>query len=408
MELKSLESAATEVVDILRQGGYAAYFAGGWVRDFLLGIASDDIDVATSAQVSDIKRLFPKNIPVGVHFGIIVVIHKGFHFEVATFRKDLTYSDGRRPDGFISTDAEEDAQRRDFTINGLFYDPFNQQVIDYVGGQRDIVHKVIRAIGHPYDRFKEDRLRMIRAVRYAVRLNFDIEFETKEAIKKSAHELMNSVSVERVWQEFHKMHKFSCLAKGLLLMDDLSLLKQIFFDKELTAKQALNGWEGHDLPPVILILSLYPDSDEISIASLLDRLKVSNEERRLADFWIKARDLLQHSVEQQKEIEPYEWLFLYAHRYGDECVSIYLNKHSSSTKHLLLSFHKKQKKELEEALDRFMKKETVLQAKDLMTEGVLPGLKMGSILKLADRLSVNLGIHDKEELIKWLKNNNLI
>lgn len=171
----SMLQFATSVVQRLVDAGFTAYFAGGWVRDFLMQRPSDDIDIATSATVDEVQALFPKTVPVGVAFGILLVIEGGHPFEVATFRKDRGYTDGRRPTGIDPATPEEDAKRRDFTINGMFYDPLKKQLFDYVGGQQDIKNKLIRAIGNPHDRFLEDRLRMMRAVRYATRFDFPIE-----------------------------------------------------------------------------------------------------------------------------------------------------------------------------------------------------------------------------------------
>src|SRR6185437_5720237 len=163
---------ATHIVKRLVEAGHLAYFAGGWVRDFLLNHPSDDIDIATSASVEEIQALFPKTIPVGIAFGIVIVVEKGHQFEVATFRKDRGYVDGRRPTGIDPASPEEDAQRRDFTLNGMFYDPLQKKVLDFVSGQEDLKKGIIRAIGNPHERFLEDRLRMMRAVRYGTRFGF--------------------------------------------------------------------------------------------------------------------------------------------------------------------------------------------------------------------------------------------
>lgn len=173
---------ATSVVKRLVDAGHIAYFAGGWVRDFLMKHPSDDIDIATSASVEQIQSLFPKTIPVGIAFGIVIVVEQGHQFEVATFRKESGYLDGRRPTNIEPASPEEDSQRRDFTINGMFWDPLQEKLYDYVEGQTDLKKGIIRAIGDPHQRFLEDRLRMIRAARYATRFHFPIEIETRQAI----------------------------------------------------------------------------------------------------------------------------------------------------------------------------------------------------------------------------------
>jgi len=200
---------AAAIVKKLQEAGYIAYFAGGWVRDFILQKPSDDIDIASSATVEEIQRLFPKTIPVGVAFGIVIVVQDGHQFEIASFRKDRGYVDGRRPVGIDPATPEEDAQRRDFTINGMFYDPVQDKIFDFVDGIKDLKKGIIRAIGDPKARFTEDRLRMMRAVRYSTRFNFPIESDTLQAILSQAETLLPSVAMERIWQEFKKMSQFS-------------------------------------------------------------------------------------------------------------------------------------------------------------------------------------------------------
>lgn len=186
------------IVDTLIEHGFSAYYAGGWVRDFLLQRDSDDIDIATSAPPEAIQKLFPHTVPIGIAFGIVLVIVEGHQYEVATFRQDIEYKDGRRPAAIAFSSAEEDAKRRDFTINGMFYDPIEQKVLDFVEGIADLEAKIIRAIGDPHERIREDRLRMIRAARLACRFHFTIEENTKAAIRAHAKELFPAVAIERI------------------------------------------------------------------------------------------------------------------------------------------------------------------------------------------------------------------
>src|SRR3954471_7154893 len=166
---------ALAVVRRLREAGHVAYFAGGCVRDELLGLHPTDYDVATDAPPPRVRELFQNTQAVGAAFGVILVHHRRSVIEVATFRADLEYRDGRRPEGVRFTTAEEDAKRRDFTINGLFLDPVENKIIDYVGGQEDLKAKRLRAIGDPNERFAEDHLRLLRAIRFAARFNLTIE-----------------------------------------------------------------------------------------------------------------------------------------------------------------------------------------------------------------------------------------
>ena len=169
MELNA-ETVATRVVERLRAQGHEALFVGGWVRDRLLGRRIEGpADVATSARPEEVRRLFPRTVAVGEQFGVVIVVENGVHVEVATFRADAEYEDGRHPTAVRFTSAEEDARRRDFTINGMFLDPRTGEVLDFVGGRDDLERRVVRAIGDPRERFTEDKLRMIRAIRFAER-----------------------------------------------------------------------------------------------------------------------------------------------------------------------------------------------------------------------------------------------
>jgi poly(A) polymerase len=195
---------ALAVARRLREAGHVAYFAGGCVRDTLLGLQPKDYDVATDAPPQRVRDLFRNSQAVGAAFGVILVRHGGSQIEVATFRSDGAYEDGRRPTEVRFTTAEEDAKRRDFTINGLFYDPVEDRVIDYVGGREDLENKVLRAIGDPNDRFAEDHLRLLRAVRFAARFDLTIEPRTDEAIARNAPHLVR-ISPERIADELRAM-----------------------------------------------------------------------------------------------------------------------------------------------------------------------------------------------------------
>jgi poly(A) polymerase len=201
---KSSRDDALAVARRLREAGHVAYFAGGCVRDTLLGLQPKDYDVATDAPPQRVRDLFRNSQAVGAAFGVILVRHGGSQIEVATFRSDGAYEDGRRPSEVRFTTAEEDAKRRDFTINGLFYDPVEDRVIDYVGGREDLENKVLRAIGDPNDRFAEDHLRLLRAVRFAARFDLAIEPRTDEAIARNATHLVR-ISPERIADELRAM-----------------------------------------------------------------------------------------------------------------------------------------------------------------------------------------------------------
>src|SRR6184192_3023117 len=186
MRSSPMEEAARKVVARLREDGHIAYFAGGCVRDMVRGLAPKDYDIATDARPEVVQRIFPRTYAVGAHFGVIIVLENDFQFEVATFRSDEAYIDGRHPSAVHFSSPEEDAKRRDFTINGMFYDPVAEEVIDFVGGRADIAAKLVRAIGDAAQRFAEDRLRMLRAVRFATVLGYKIDSQTWEALVANA------------------------------------------------------------------------------------------------------------------------------------------------------------------------------------------------------------------------------
>jgi len=200
----SPRETASKIAERLQAAGFAAFWVGGCVRDFLLGREPQDFDIATDAKPEQVEKLFRKTIPVGKKFGVIIVVEGGQQFQVATFRAEADYQDGRRPEKVIFANAGADASRRDFTVNGLFYDPLTQKIHDWVGGEKDLRAKIIRTIGAPAERFGEDHLRMLRAVRFAAQLNFEIEPETFAAIKSLAPKI-KLISAERVRDELIKM-----------------------------------------------------------------------------------------------------------------------------------------------------------------------------------------------------------
>ena len=215
--------SAKKLARLLTESGHTAYFAGGCVRDKLLGHEPKDYDIASSATPSEVLKLFPKSNEVGAHFGVVIVKHDGEHVEIATFRTDGSYKDGRRPDSVTFSTPEEDAQRRDFTVNGLFEDPETHQVIDHVNGLPDLESRTLRAIGNPAHRFQEDALRLLRAVRFSTTLGFSVESETLGAIKENAH-LLRKISPERIRDEFSKIITHPNRRCGLELLVDTGLI----------------------------------------------------------------------------------------------------------------------------------------------------------------------------------------
>ncbi len=221
------EAVARRIVERLQQAGHIAVWAGGCVRDRLLGRPSSDIDVATNARPEQVRALFPAGKEIGRAFGVVLVREGGHDFEVATFRRDEGYSDGRHPDRVEFADLRADAARRDFTINGMFYDPVAGRVIDLVGGEEDLRRSRIRAIGDPGARFAEDHLRMLRAVRFASVLEFELEAGTRDAIRRESPAIRR-IAVERVREELDRLFTESPRpGRGLRLLLETGLLKEI-------------------------------------------------------------------------------------------------------------------------------------------------------------------------------------
>jgi len=221
-----MRTTATEIVRRLQHAGFSAYWVGGCVRDSLLGREPGDYDIATAARAEEIEKLFPHTIPVGRQFGVVIVVVDGNPFQVATFRAESDYADGRRPSQVSFGDPRADALRRDFTVNGLFFDPLTKTTHDWVGGEADLRSRVIRTIGVPEERFSEDHLRLLRAVRFAAQLNFEIEPVTFTAIKQLAARI-EIISAERLRDELLKLFTPGCAERGLQLLHASGLLKHV-------------------------------------------------------------------------------------------------------------------------------------------------------------------------------------
>lgn len=262
----NLKSNALLISERLAEAGYIAYWAGGCVRDTLLGIEPRDIDIATTATPDEILELFPKALAVGKKFGVIVVRRGDYNYDIATFRREGGYRDGRHPEQIEYTTPENDAKRRDFTVNGLFYDPKGNSTIDFVDGRKDIERGVIRAIGDPYDRFREDHLRMMRAIRFAATLDFKIEEETFNAIASEA-DSVKLISPERIRGELDKILLGAGMAgKAIGELHRSGLLKAIIPE--------LGDTIGQEQPP-----QFHPEGDVFTHTCMM--LDAMPEERSL-------------------------------------------------------------------------------------------------------------------------------
>jgi poly(A) polymerase len=254
---------ATEIVRRLRDAGFEAYFVGGCVRDMVLGLEPSDYDIATSARPEEVMRLFPRTEPIGARFGVVLVIHRGQPFEVATFRSDDAYLDGRRPTGVVFTDAREDVLRRDFTINGLLFDPLEDRVIDYVGGRQDLEARIVRAIGDARERFAEDKLRVLRAVRFGARFGYRIDPATWEAVCLMAPEI-GRVSMERIRDELVRILIEGRPADGVRLLEESGLAREI-----------LPGWSWTEELERALGAMHLPVAADFATAVLLHRCPIA-------------------------------------------------------------------------------------------------------------------------------------
>ncbi len=290
------KEAAIAIVKRLRAHGHQALLAGGCVRDTLLGHEPKDYDVATDAQPAEVIRLFRRTQQVGVQFGVVIVNQRGHWVEVATFRSDLGYEDGRHPTDVVFSTPQEDAARRDFTINGMFYDPVEQCVIDYVGGQEDLSRRIIRAIGDPAQRIAEDHLRMLRAIRFASRLRFEIDSATYEAIRKHAPRI-SEVSAERIREELELILRDPNRSWGFRQTWQAGLLAHLW-------PQA--SWSHEQVERAAAVLTALPDEISLGLAlaamlherdvGRLDRicrhLACSNEVRNAVVWLIRRKDVL--------------------------------------------------------------------------------------------------------------------
>lgn len=383
-------NAAQEICKTLSDMGYTAYFAGGWVRDLLRGAETDEIDIATSAPPTVIQEIFPKTIPVGIAFGVVIVVNEGINFEVTTFRSDHPYLDGRHPEGVDFSTAEKDAQRRDFTINGMFYDPLTKSILDYVNGRQDLQNGMIRAIGTPQERFAEDRLRMIRAVRFASRLGFHIEQKTAEAIVIYAATLFPSVSMERVWQELCKMAQYPHFDKAILMLHQLGLLPIIFPQLKETSLAEIEHRVGSfiyfppNTPTMAYLLELFPKASLDEKLQLCTYLKTSLREQKLVEFFTSSETFFHR---ESKEL--YEWAHFYSHPLSTLFIGVTAAKILTAERPHFLEEQNKRYKQLEEQIERIKNNRPLLSAADLAQAGISPGKLMGILLKEGERLAIN-------------------
>lgn len=400
---------ARYIVETLSNAGFIAYYAGGWVRDMLLGHPSDDIDIATNASPATIQTLFARTVPIGIAFGIVLVLIDEHEYEVATFRSDIDYKDGRRPSRVEFTTAEEDAKRRDFTINGMFYDPIKGEVLDFVSGKQDLEEKVIRAIGNPHERIKEDRLRMIRAIRLSCRFHFKIDPPTAQAIRDHAGELFPAVAIERVVQELEKGLRFAKLRTMLLRLHEFHLLPAIFPTlKETPLDEIERRLEPvkhfpYNAPLIAFLLELFPPLSLPQQIDLCKSLKLSNIDQQFTTFLYHAKNLAAIEQNNDRPIEVIEWAYFYANHFSAMSLQIIAAHLDEKHRKAFFQNHDERIYLLQQSLERIRAHDPLVKSNDLIAAGITPGKSMGELLKEAERIAINEQLNDKMLIIERLK-----
>ena len=295
----------------------------------------------------------------------------------------------------------------------MFYDPLKKQLFDYVGGQQDIKNRLVRAIGNPHDRFLEDRLRMMRAVRYATRFDFPIEPNTVQAILDHASTLLPSVAMERVWQEFKKMAQFAHFNRGLVMLQELLVLPAIFPElKDLTPEEIQKRTEAiphfpKHTPAIAELLELFPDTSLTGLLELCEKLKLSRQEQDFVRFYHHAKELLHMPPAWQSQLELIEWARFYAEASAPTCIEIFAARYPKEKKEHFLHEHRARRGRLKKAIERLETNQPVVRAEHLIQAGIAPGKKMGVLLKEAERIAVNEFLESPGPVIDKLKLSSL-
>lgn len=432
----SAREKAISVVQRLRGEGYEAYLAGGCVRDMLLHRPPQDFDIATSARPEDLQRIFPHTVPVGAQFGVVLVLLQDEAFEVASFRYDGPYLDGRRPAEVRYGSLQEDIQRRDFTINGMMYDPVDDRVIDLVDGRRDLERRVIRAIGDPRLRFQEDRLRMIRAVRFAASLNFAVEAETFDAIRQSAPSIAR-IAWERIGDEVTRLLTEGGARRGFELLDESGLLAVL-----LPEISALKGTpqspdyhpEGDVFQHTMLLLGhldsaasetlaygcllhdvakpvcLRREGQRITFYGHTERGAMMAEEilkrlKRSRSVWEQVaylvRNHLRHVQAPQMRLST---LKRFLRQEGVEEL-LELTRIDALSSNGDLRYYRFCKERLVELKDEEIRPEPLLRGGDLIALGLKPGPIFTDILRQAEDAQLGGELQSREEALQWLQRN---
>src|SRR5213596_295517 len=439
MKPSSMGEAARKVAARLREDSYIAYFAGGCVRDIVRRQITKDFDIATDARPEVVQRLFSRTHAVGAHFGVILVLENNFQFEVATFRSDDAYIDGRHPSAVRFSSPEEDAKRRDFTINGMFYDPVAEKVIDFVAGCADIAAKLLRAIGDPAQRFAEDRLRMLRAVRLATVLDYKFDKQTWDALLANAASI-NQISAERIRDELMRIFLSPSRTRGWDLLDSSGLMRAI-----LPEIEAMKGCkqpeqfhpEGDVFEHTRLMLQFLTEKVSVPlvfsvllhdvakpVTATIDetgRIRFSAHDRIGAEMTEKIMRRLRFSgaeIEATVEMVRQHMVFkdvpkmrvaklrrfMARPTFGDE---LELHRVDYQGSHRMLDNYKFLLRKREEFANEPIIPPPLLRGDDLIALGLKPGPKFGEILEALETRQLEGGLRTADEAFEWVKKRYL-
>ena len=430
-----MEKTAREIAKRLRDRGHVAYFAGGCVRDMVRGLAPKDFDIATDATPDVVQKIFPHTYAVGAHFGVVVVVDSGLNFEVATFRSDGTYLDHRHPVDVRFSSPEEDARRRDFTINGMFFDPAKNEVIDFVGGRADIDAKIVRAIGQPRARFEEDRLRMLRAIRFATVLDYRIDNETWKALVENAPAI-NEISAERIRDELLKIFLAANRVRGWELLDESGLMRAVLPELD-TMKGCLQPEQFHPEGDVFqhtrLMLGMLPEKvsaplvfavllhdvakpvtatidetgrirfnehDRIGAAmteGIMERLRFSRAEIDAAVEMVRQhmvfKDVPKMRVAKLKR-------FMARPTFEEE---LELHRVDCASSHRMMDNYEFLLRKREEFANEPIIPPPLVRGDDLIALGMKPGPKFSEILEAVETRQLEGALKDREQALAWVK-----
>ena len=431
-----MEVQARAVVQRLQNAGFLAFYAGGCVRDTLLGLTPKDYDIATSARPEEVQSLFPRTVAVGAHFGVICVLEGAYSFDVATFRSDEAYIDGRHPSAVTFSTPQLDAERRDFTINGMFFDPIRDEVIDYVHGREDLKSGILRAIGNPAQRFREDRLRLLRGVRFAATFGFEVEPATWRAVRENAPEI-HVVSAERIREELVRIFTSPTRVRGFDLLDASGLMVQI-----LPEIEALKGCEQppqfHPEGDVYVhtrrMLELLPEQTSLPLVfSVLfhdigkpatysldpaeGRIRFSGHDKVGAEMTVAVMERLRFSREEIdataeavanhmifKDVQSMRVArlkrFMARPYFTDE---LELHRVDCASSHGMLDNYEFLREKREEFANEPLIPPPLVNGRDVLALGWKPGPKIGEILEAVQTRQLEGTLTSREEALTWIK-----